>query len=338
MKAQSSCSAAQSIVAPFSVNLGSLETEITISSPDYCVTSVAASTIDEVGFWFSYVPSKTTIARIVVEAVDADGYAPAMAVFTGSCESLTCMEDISWKSEYLFQAEADVEYIVFIYSPNGITNPFTFSLEEIEPPVNDNMENAIPFTQQDLPHKGEFTLGGALSDFGQDACGLFGEYGVWFTYQTTSTMELLVLRVTTGNHGNVVGIQARDGDNFVCVSIGTAYGRDHEWTAEGNMQYYILVTDPVAQYGGLNELTLQSRGVVEDPVAPVSSPNGEDTAPVATPVSAPGTTPVADPADDPQTGQPISGGSPVLPTSEATRLKYVYGAYLGVAFFFLIKL
>ncbi|GAX13519.1 hypothetical protein FisN_27Lu019 [Fistulifera solaris] len=199
------------------------------------------------------------------------------------------------------------------------------------------MENSIPITQQDLPYKGDFTLGGALSDFGQDACGLSGEYGVWFTYQTTSTMELLVLRVTTGNHGNVVGIQARDGDNFVCVSIGTAYGRDHEWTAEGNVQYYILVTDPAAQYGGLNELTLQSRGEVEDPVAPVASPNSEDTAPVTSPVSAPDTPPMADLVDDPQTGQPVSGGSPDSPTSEAARHKYVYGASLGLAFFFLIK-
>lgn len=342
VSAQSSCSAAQRISAPFSVNPESL----TAASGFINSFSVCNEALPP-GLWFSYIPSKTTIVHFSMEAIDAKGYPAAMLILKGSCDSSLICVDRYFSEKYSFQADAGSEYFILLYRIHeSDDDPFRFSLEELDPPFNDNVENAFSLTQEDLPYQGEFTTSGALSDFDQDACGLFGKYGVWFTYKTSLSNQLLVLRATTGNTMDVVGIQALTENGFVCVALGSTFGSTIEWTADANVQYYILVTDPSPkQSNGAFEFTLQSRGILnlpQTPDPPTQAPALEPGVFPTTPFSSDSSNPVPSPEGspttslDPEATSPISAPEVPPSASEAFRLRDFFRAHLGLVVLFLI--
>ena len=286
VRAQSTaCSAAQSVSAPFSVTPGSVEAvEDSFVFPGYTScddASDSGSSVFPAGIWFRYTPSSTTIARVHVEASDELQSSVATVVSTGTCDSLTCV-DLSLtaiEDEVLFQADAGVEYLIYAFSDADVSDPFTLFLEEVEPPANDNMESAVALTFEDLPFTGNFTTVGALSDVEQDVCMLGGYHGVWFTFQTAPSQEPLALRATTLNTGEVLGVQSVAGDSSECVAPSSK--STIEWTAEGGVEYYLLVTEPLDSYGGPFELTLleipdgsQQTGT-NAPTSSVGIPSGE---------------------------------------------------------------
>lgn len=365
VRAQSSCSTPQVIsAAPTTINPGLIQSSNGgTSSYDICQAIDFSSSTLQVGtgLWFSYTPNTTKIVHVFVKPVDVDGSPPDFLILKGSCDSLRCEEE-AISNEVHFQAEPDVEYLIYIFRSYQYVgeDAFTFTLEEIEPPINDNIENAIPLTHQDLPYQAEFTTYGALSDFNEDACGLDGEYGIWFSYTTTLSTEYLTLEVTTGNTADVVGIQRRAADGWVCEYIGSSFGSDLEWMASSNVEYYILVGDPEPAYAGAFEFTLQSRSYLDSPTsalspeapaspAPVAS-EGSD-APIVSPLPTPAVTPQPTPAVPPQppagtndaTGNDgndansVEEAAAAPPASEAIHLTTeVYGAGLGLGILFLI--
>jgi hypothetical protein len=242
------------------------------------------------------------MVRVSVEVIEGFMFSVKTAAVTGSCDSLKCEDSstLATSDDLVFQAEVGVEYFIFVFSDADGSDPYTLFVEELEPPVNDSMETAVPLTQDDLPFRGDFTTVGALSDFSQDVCGLFGENGVWFKYTTRYAQQSLALRATTGNTREVLGIQSRSSDGDVCVTSGSTWGSTIEWTAETGFEYYILVSEPANSDGQLFEFTLQSQGIVEGEPEP---------APVANPVtpSPPTATDESSPVET--TGSPSGAGS-----------------------------
>lgn len=112
-----------------------------------------------------------------------------------------------------------------------------------------------------------------------------GKHGVWLTYQAPEYSELLT---STGKIFDVVGIQVRVGDRFVCTDRGSSSGATIEWTAEANQPYYILVTDPTPDLGQQFELTMQSMSIIAEPTSPVTpNPPAPAASPVAVDLAAP---------------------------------------------------
>ncbi|GAX26086.1 hypothetical protein FisN_42Lh003 [Fistulifera solaris] len=237
VQAQTSCSAPQSITAPFTFTPSSVEP---VDNSYYLPLSIcddalaSGSSAFPAGFWFRYIASKPTMVRVSVEVMEEFIFAVATVAVTGSCDSLKCEDSssLATSNDLVFQAEVGVEYLLYVFSDADGSDPYTLFVEELEPPVNDSMETAVALTQDDLPFRGDFTTVGALSDFSQDVCGLFGENGVWFKYTTTYAQESLALRATTGNTREVLGIQSRSGDGDACVTSGSTWGSTIEWTAE----------------------------------------------------------------------------------------------------------
>ncbi|GAX20549.1 hypothetical protein FisN_3Hh601 [Fistulifera solaris] len=277
VQAQFSCTAPLNITAPFSYTPSSVE-PVNDNEISFNICSDAraegASGLPP-GVWFRYVPSKTTIVRVYEETVEPSLFSVDTLVLTGSCdESLECEDySMSVSDDLVFQADASVEYLIFALSDANITDPFTLFLEELEFPVNDELDNAAVLTQDDLPFQGEFTTVGALSDAALDACGLDGEYGVWFNYSTTHFQQTLALRANTGIARDVLGIQARIDDHIFCITSGNTWDSTIEWTAEAGVEYSILVAEPPNTYGQSFTLTLESQSIVDaQPTAAVVEP------------------------------------------------------------------
>ncbi|GAX17469.1 hypothetical protein FisN_5Hu120 [Fistulifera solaris] len=340
VQAQLSCSAPESITSPFSMNSESLpEINDFVYSASWCSTTLSESDLPP-GRWFSYIPSEVLVARLSIEALEEFSFPPEMIVFKGTCDSLVCINGDNYFREMLFQTTVGDEYFIFVYGPYDEA-AYLLSFEEYGSPANDKMESAVALAQDDLPFQGDFTLQGALSDFTEDACALDGEYGVWFTYTTTFPAELVILKTTTRNYLaalNVIGVQARAGDAFFCVTVGDSSEKSVEWTAEANVQYYILIGDPKPQSDGTFELTLQSRGLLPSPPLPAAPQPAPETSPVLAPIKneelpAPETAPVVVPDTSGEAIAPEN--SPITapessPTSEAGRSVVVSGVRGGV--------
>ncbi|GAX18429.1 hypothetical protein FisN_2Lu092 [Fistulifera solaris] len=346
VSAQSSCSAAQSIQVQISITPGSIEMSEGFEDIYFLCERPLSSTDLPPGLWFTYLPSETTVARISTDTVTNEefSYASAMAIFADSCDSLTCIEEISGDGEVLFQAEAGIKYFILVYREWGTTeDPLTLSLDEIVAPSNDNWENAIPLTHQDLPYKGDFTTFGALSDFNQDACGLEASYGVWFTYTTTLPEETVLLKTTSSTLADVIGIQARSGEGVACVAMGNP--QSTEWTAVADTQYYILITDHDPAYGAAFELSLQSRTFLGPPTSPAipDSPNpasaaGDQTSVPVMPPSLPIGAPMPSMVVHPAATSPVTSPETLPSASEAYPSEDLFKAclYLVVLFLFVV--
>jgi hypothetical protein len=330
VRAQSSCSAAQSIAAPFSIDESIVGTDDQSYFADKCTSSV--SDLPQ-GHWLVYKPSKSVIARVSRDFA-LDGV--EVIIFKGVCDSLTCVKDYFLQEQFLQTAPGD-QYYILLYRFEGEAwdLPYLVVLEEYEAPVNDKMEGAIALTQDDVPYAGEYTLDGALSDFSEDACALDGSFGVWFTYTTTIPSEQVVLKATTGDDlsfGNVIGVQALDGSSFRCVTTGTAIEGSVRWVAEANVEYYILIGNLVPRIDGPLALIVQSLGSLQSPTAPATS----EPAP-SLPVSAPGPAPVETPPSTPNASDEGKSPeqSPVVipgpsPPSETGRPGMADGACFGI--------
>jgi hypothetical protein len=274
---------------------------ITMDSADFDLCGRGIGSIFEselwAGHWFSYTTSLTDnrITRVQVQCsvggCDAMSgeIAPLVEIFKGPCDSLTC-QDISISlaaNERLFENEVDAEYFFYVYAAFAVGGtPYLLSLEEIEPAPGDTMEGAIALTSQDLPYEGGFTTYGARSDRSLDACGLDGEYGVWFTYETTLRSQGVVLRATDNlGFAMTVGVQVANGDRFTCIDYSVAdtlfdFFDKIEWTAESGILYFIIIASPSPDYSGAFKLTLQSRGDIPA-TANASIPDPPAAAPVA---------------------------------------------------------
>ena len=317
----SSCSTAQVLQPGNQVN-GAVLTDYTTSDEFDELNTFPASDLQS-GHWFTYKPSLTETRLVVIdiEASSEGDYPPDFAVFKGSCTSLT-LEGVSSLDSLYFENEIDVVYFIYVFEENTLgpdaffTYPYNIMIEEVEPPVNDKIENAVALTTDDLPFRGDFTTYGALSDFNTDGCGLEAESGVWFSYETSFAEESLALQL--GGFENFlsypdIGIQVATDDQFICVDI--ANGDSTGWVAEVGIRYLILVkwVDPANAFSF--EFKLQSlggtpvspspNGSVSNPPAaspngsisnpPASSPNGSiSDPPVASPVGAPTTLPSSD--------------------------------------------
>ncbi len=315
----SSCSTAQRLQAGVPS-----EGEITLDSPsfNFCTggTGEFSESELEAGNWFSYATALTEsrIVQIQIQCTTsgcdalAGEISPIIEIFEGSCDSLTC-EDISAlhaASIRSFQNELGAEYIIYVYTPFAVGGaPYVLSFDEIEPPPNDGMGDAIAFTSQDLPYQGDFSTYGARSDLDLDACGLEGAYGVWFTYQTTSSSEEIVLRATDSLGAmKSVGVQLASGDQFTCITyaFSSFFVESIEWIAESGMVYLILVAEISPDLGDTFALTVQSRG--GSPVSPTT------TVPASTAPPAQGTAQTSD-AVHGNVGARLSHSSLLLPAT-----------------------
>ncbi|GAX17628.1 hypothetical protein FisN_18Lu297 [Fistulifera solaris] len=329
VQAQSSCSTAQSIAAPFSFSESIVGTDNQSYYVDKCTSSV--SDLPQ-GHWLVYKPSKSVIASISLDYLDSFTSPLEVIIFKGTCDSLTCVKDYFLQEQFLQTAPGD-QYYILLYRHEGEywDLPYLVVLEEYDAPVNDEMEGAIALTQDDVPYAGEYTLDGALSDFSEDACALDGSFGVWFTYTTTIPSEQVVLKATTGDNlsfGNVIGVQAWDGSSFTCVTTGSNTRKSVEWIADANVEYYILIGNFVPRIDGPLALIVQSLGSLQSPTAPANS----EPAP-SLPVSAPGPAPMETPPSIPNASNEGTSPaqSPVVtpgpsPTSETSRPGMTDGA------------
>jgi len=266
----SSCSTAQNISAPFQTRQVELQefSNVDIAEALKICSLFNTSAALGSGLWLSYTPTRDSIVQVRARFEDpiSSSLLPYFQVFQGSCAALTCpsrLERHIPSNDMLLDAESGVQYYIYFYRPQraGPSKPFSISVNEIAPPPNDNIENAVALNRTALPYRGEFTTYGALSDFDLDACALFGDaYGVWFSY-TSSVSERLSLEASTGNLNNVIGIQVQNGGNgFTCIARGSSFGTTIEWIAESGVTYYILVTDPSLLVVNPFEFKLQTIG------------------------------------------------------------------------------
>jgi hypothetical protein len=178
------------------------------------------------GHWFTYKTSlnETRTTLLSVDTIVADDfqilYEPDLAIFQGSCDSLSLVYDSNIAIS--IQIEVGVDYLIYVYNQYDNFSPYTLSIWELEPPENDKMENAVALTSQDLPFRGEFATYGARSDFSEDSCALEFESGVWFSYTTSFAQEEVSLQLEgfpfTFESGTSVGIQVGTGDQVTCIT------------------------------------------------------------------------------------------------------------------------
>jgi len=316
--AQSSCSAAQTISSPFETSQGALPvtSNVDISEALQICSLFDTSSALGSGQWYSYTPSKDIILQIQLQEEENmfSFLIVRVQVFEGSCAALSCPSRLESRivpdDTWLLDAKAGTRYYIYLFRAQRSSSghPFSMSVNEIAPPPNDKIENAIALTQADLPYRGEFTTYGALSDFGLDACALFGDaYGVWFTY-TSSVSQRLSLDAGTGNVNDVVGIQVQNGSSFTCIARGSTFGTTLEWNAERGLTYYILVTDPSLLVVNQFEFKLQSIGTLDEPnptpFLPAPAP-----APVFNPVLPPPAPTISEPVPTTTNDSPVSSTS-----------------------------
>ena len=60
--------------------------------------------------------------------------------------------------------------------------------------------------------------------------------------------------MTLGFTSDVIGIQSRAADGFVCEYIGSSFVADLQWEAASNVMYYVFVGVPRPDSGRLFEL------------------------------------------------------------------------------------
>mmetsp|Transcript_1978 Transcript_1978/g.3789 ORF Transcript_1978/g.3789 Transcript_1978/m.3789 type:complete len:329 (+) Transcript_1978:93-1079(+) len=260
----SSCNEAHRLQAGLPV-----EGELSIDSAnfDFCDGSrfdICESDLKD-GDWFSY---STSLAEIRIIKVEVNGEIPPLVdIFEGDCDNLSC-ESISLLttagSFKFFENKVGVGYFFYVYTTFAFGGmPYVISIEEIDPPLGDDIEAAISLSTEDLPYVGDFTTYGARSDSNLDACALVGTYGVWFKYQTTLQSEKVVLRAIDGFGQSMnVGVQyASDGGNFNCVVYSPLiyYTESVEWIVESGKIYFILVASPSPEISATFQFSLQSR-------------------------------------------------------------------------------
>jgi hypothetical protein len=308
VKAQQSCSAPQSVQVPTSIDVVVEGTNDSGFLEDPCNAPTLPA-----GQWLSYTPVESRIVHLILTSTDSLGVSipPEIAVYQGECEALSCIgkTDIS-EYELLVEMTGGKEYLIFIFSRYSQPFPHALSIEEYEPPLNDNWDGAIEFMQDDLPFQAEHSLVGALSDFDLDDCSLDGTYAVWYKYTTTLPEEIVYFSATTRDYTlslqryNVIGVQSLVNDLFTCVAVANDLEKSVSWVAEANVPYYILVGDVVPYSDSIFKVTVESGGVPEtsipEPVSspPVSAPDtideGSDSATSPSPISSPVSAPVAD--------------------------------------------
>lgn len=284
------------------------------------------------GLWFSYIPSESSLLRILVEtSAEGSSSIPNMLSLKGTCESLTCDPD-GYDTIAFEDGQAGTQYYIYVFrnSADAGYSPWKLTLEYISPPSNDKMETAVAITDQDLPFDDQFSTYGATSDASQDACGLAGQYGIWFSYTTTALEQPLILEITVGVLQDSIGIQYQLADgSFACVGTALSTGSSIEWTAQGNTPYYILVGVAAPEDGHVFGLTLQSSSVTTPPTSPLTvSPVSPTLAPTSA-VAATAATSTPQPSSSTATGglsslaptiQPISNEAANTPTNIPTGL------------------
>ena len=278
IQAQSpSCTSAQTLQPgnPFEAVALTNSTDVDISQ---FTINVLASDLPP-GHWYTYTTSlsETRMTWFNIEPIYTDGIAlvdtPRIAIFKGSCDSLSLVgmtyRDFGAIDGVPLENEVGVDFYIYIYHELFNLYPYTFTIAELEPPMNDKIANAVALTSQDLPFRGEFTTLGSRSDFSDDRCGLDAEYGVWFSYTTSFAQEDVSLQLegfplsTEVAVSSLVGIQAVIGGQVICI----ANGYEHspvDWTAKRGIQYMILITwvNPADSF--MFELQIQSRGGILD--------------------------------------------------------------------------
>ena len=280
--AQTDCSSATNLTTPFEITEPSLEDLVEPSFFDAvfgteCESGLDLSATTDIGSgrWFRYSPSTQIIVRNeIVESGSSRFGAPWLNVFRGTCTALRCVDSDGLLDYDLFQANPGQDYFFYLYIPEvgGVNSPYRFTVQEIPPPDNDDMQNAIVITT--LPHIQEYTRYGALSDLNSDACGLRGDvHGVWFVYTPTVPERLLVQVLRSGvfSGGSPThGIQERSssGASFTCVArwMNT---NEVELDVYAGMEYYFLISAPTPRNANDFELRIRSLGVN---VIPTPSP------------------------------------------------------------------
>ena len=310
----SSCNNAQILPSgnPFVAEALKNWTEVDISR---FTSNVPASDLPPGGHWFTYRTSLNetsmtwfSLTPILTDDTSEGIHTPDFAIFKGSCASLMLEGVELFGDLFPFENEVGIDYFIYVYQSLEYYAPYTLTIEELQPPANDKIENAFALTAQDLPFRGDFTTMGSRSDFSVDGCALYDDKGVWFSYTTSFDMESVALQlggfVTMQHSPNIVGVQVANGDQFTCVAMGDQFSTI-EWTAERGVQYLILITWPRHYDSYYFEFKLQSRGGIM--VSP--SPTGRSVdPPVASPVAAPAVPTVS----------PTESAGETVPTISAT--------------------
>ena len=322
----SSCTAAQAIQSGAPLDAGSVLQNFDEAIDPCAGINFPASDLPA-GHWFTFQTSVAENRLMMLDiwcTTDATEVTPTVVVFRGSsCDSLTCesvLSHFTTQDPVFFETEVGVTYFMYVYRDDSFYGavPYTLSIKELEPPINDNIENAVALTSQDLPFKGDYTTLGARSDFSLDACGLEAENGVWFSYNTSFAAEELSLQLSFTHFIDTIAIQAANGNQLSCVTYGSPFQNTFEWIAERGTQYFILVTTSLTSLGSF-EFSLQSRGEGQGTTSPsldITTTDDdivleEEDPPVAAPVAS--GTPTAPPTTP--TARPVSSTPPVAPSS-----------------------
>ena len=260
------CSAAQRLEP--GVTIEGTPTVLDDDFPYSCDDGTTSSTfIDsemQRGHWYSF-RTELTESRIIEIQLAADVLGAAYALFSGSCDSLKCIEVVPLDT-FQIENEVNMDYFLYVFAEYK-TLPYAIAFVEIEPPPNDSIESATAITSQDLPYAESFTLLGARSDFELSACPLEDPYGVWFSFQTAFSTESVTFRVTDGFtiFSSIALHEIVNGDQIACLTWTS--DSEIDWVAEFGKRYVILVANDGLEYVNAIDITVQSV-----PGLPVSSP------------------------------------------------------------------
>lgn len=211
------------------------------TTPDHDPPCTGGSTAGNFPVWYTY--TATSNCTLLIREGSTPTY--YIEVLTGTCDSLTSVHCTS-QTGTPFAVTAGTQYWIMISSTSGTapTVPVEIDIECVQPPINDDVCNAISITS--LPFDDQPEVGAATID-NDVACNIAGAPGVWFGvwYKYTPAGDCTAaVSANIGGLSNVVAFYtgascgALDSPEFFCSSTtGSTVNVD----LQGGVTYYILI-------------------------------------------------------------------------------------------------
>jgi len=208
------------------------------------------------GVWYALL-GRGTVTTIGIVSVTFD---TEVAVFSGSCDSLTCVAnngyEIGWGSSVLFLAEANVQYFIHVTGTDNtvtwkdndafdIVGTYNITIMEYERYGMDLCSGATQIAG--LPYVDSNTTIGAFQDFGNTSnattCGIASSArGVWYSLVGRGTVTAVNVEAVFDSE---ISVFSGGCDALGCVvnsGYEVGFGSSVVFLGEEGVQYFIHVT------------------------------------------------------------------------------------------------
>ena len=206
------------------------------------------------GVWYTFTPTQDQDFNINLQVTSA--WDAELAVFSGDCNNLTCVErsdsgGTNGDEQIIKTFTAGTQYWVnvghFSSSSDFSEGEFTITISSLNVPENDACADAIVVNNTPYTHSMDAT--GATNNDGFISCnGTAMNDGVWYTYTTGATAEVIDITTNDGSNWDMaLGVyKGADCTNLECViqedASSANFGEDiTDLSIEANTTYWINV-------------------------------------------------------------------------------------------------